>query len=66
MDIVGKKHILIEIMRSTHALAGLAWPDGIPQTSLDHIIDIQMKACKALGLPDDLPLLSGDETVGDF
>jgi hypothetical protein len=66
MDIVGKKHLLIEIMRSTHALAAIAWPDGIPLAALDHIIDIQIKACKALGLPGDLPLLTGDETVGDL
>jgi len=44
-----------------------AWPsdDGklMPADALTELIDIQIAACKALGLPDDMDLRTGDPTI---
>jgi hypothetical protein len=67
MDDVSKKVALSEIMGAAHALADIAWPhDNIPRKGTDALIDIQIAAAKALGLPDDLPLLSGDPQIDDL
>jgi hypothetical protein len=47
------------IMANVHVLAAIAWPDGMPIEALAAMIDIQSSACKALGLPEDLPLTDG-------
>jgi len=60
MDKPGKIFALRQIMASVHELAALAWPAGMPPNALGVIIDIQQHACKALGLPEDLDLTSGD------
>lgn len=60
MDDTGKKFALSEIMGKAHALAELAWPTGgTPPEALRALIDIQIAACKALGLPEDLDLMTG-------
>jgi hypothetical protein len=62
---------LSEIMGKVHALADAAWPRddiGVSKMSQDElrlIIDIQIQAAKALGLPDNLDLMTGDPTI-DF
>ena len=63
---VSKKLALSEIMGAAHALADIAWPrDGapVPAEALRAIIDIQIAACRALGLPEDLDLMSGDTLI---
>jgi hypothetical protein len=60
MDIPGKMHALDQIMDSAHRLAALAWPDETPPEALVMLIDIQQRACKALGLPEDLDLRAGN------
>ena len=60
MDRPGKMFQLKKIMKSVHDLAALAWPDATPQEAVRVIIDIQQHACKALGLPEDLDLMTGD------
>jgi len=60
---------LIEIMARVHALADYAWPRddcGVSPMTPDAerlIIDIQERAAKALRLPIDTPLLTGDWVV---
>jgi hypothetical protein len=67
MDEQAKMDALDSIMRSAHALAELAWPSGdgklMPADALTELIDIQIAACKALGLPDDMDLRTGDPTI---
>jgi hypothetical protein len=64
-----KLRSLCEIMAKTHALAEVAWPrDGegrsdMPQEGLWAIMDVQTAASAALGLPEDLDLMTGDPTV---
>ena len=66
MDDAGKKFALSEIMGKVHALAEVAWPrDGLGNSDMPHeaemaIIDCQEAAAKALGLPQDLDLMTGD------
>ncbi len=66
MDAYGKKLALCSIMGKVHALAETAWPrDGrgvsaMPIAAERAIIDIQEAAAKALGLPEDLDLMTGD------
>ena len=60
MDRPGKIFALQQIMASVHELATLAWPNETPRDALGIIVDIQQRACKALGLPEDLDLTSGD------
>ena len=60
MDVPGKMFQLGKIMHSVHELAALAWPNGMPQEALDHVLDIQQHACKALGLPEDTALTAGN------
>jgi hypothetical protein len=61
-----KKRALCAIMAKVHALAETAWPrDGVGRSSMplagEHaIIDVQEAAAKALGLPEDLDLMTGD------
>ena len=61
-----KLEALCSIMEAAHALAEIAWPrDGcgrseMPDEGLRAIIDIQQRASLALGLPEDLPLMTGD------
>ena len=47
-----------------------AWPnDGVtvmPADALTAIIDIQMTACRALGLPEEMNLLTGNPAFDDF
>jgi len=58
---------LQSIMSAVHALADVAWPDdNVPKAGLAAIIDVQISAAAALGLPDDLPLLSGDPLIDDI
>lgn len=47
------------IMAAAHALAELAWPDTQPEEATRRLIDIQIAVCKALAMPEDLPLRSG-------
>ena len=60
---------LCEIMAAVHALADHAWPrDDRGVSPMDNdaerlIIDIQYEACLALGLPDNLNLMTGDPTI---
>jgi hypothetical protein len=60
---------LCEIMRGVNALADSAWPRnnvGVSaMTSADErlIIDIQQIASKALGLPENLDLMTGDPLI---
>jgi len=66
MDEAGKKLALSEIMGAAHALAEVAWPrdaggnSDMPQEAVRALIDVQIAAAKALGLPDDLDLMTGD------
>lgn len=61
-----KLRSLCEIMARVHALADHAWPRdgrGVSAMSADAerlIIDVQQEASKALGLPEDLNLMTGD------
>jgi hypothetical protein len=57
MDKLGKMFALDQIMGSAHKLADLT---PSPQAATELLIDIQQTACKALGLPEDLPLRAGD------
>ena len=56
-------------MASVHALADHAWPRddcGVSPMSADAerlIIDIQQEASKALGLPENLDLMTGDPLI---
>ena len=54
---------LCMIMQSAHALADIAWPDGLPQAATWELMNIQKSSCHALGLPDDLPIMCGDPTI---
>jgi hypothetical protein len=66
MDDADKKSALSDIMAAAHALADIAWPSDsapVPTDGLRAIMDIQAAACRALDLPDDLPLLSGDPQI---
>lgn len=48
-------------MKKAHELAALSCPDGVTShEALGLLIDIQMAACRAIGLEEDLPLLTGD------
>jgi hypothetical protein len=64
-----KLRSLCRIMATVHELADYAWPrndEGVsPMTpdALRLIIDVQMQASKALGLPDDLDLMTGDPLI---
>jgi hypothetical protein len=64
-----KMRSLCEVMSKVHALADYAWPrndEGVSPMSREaehHIMDIQMQASKALGLPEDLPLMTGNPLV---
>ena len=61
-----KLRALCAIMSDVHALAEHAWPrDGcgrsaMPQEGLHLIMDIQGKVSVAMGLPEDLDLMTGD------
>lgn len=48
------------IMAAAHELAELAWPDKQPEEATRRLIGIQMAACRALDMPEDLPLRVGD------
>ncbi len=69
MDDDDKMLALCEIMEKAHALAECAWPrDGegksdMPEAGLHAIMDIQTAACRALDLPEDTPLMTGDPTI---
>ena len=60
---------LCAIMERAHALADLAWPRNdqgvspMPEQAMHLIIDIQQRAAKALGLPEDLDLMTGDPSI---
>ena len=60
---------LCEIMGKVHALADHAWPrdaTGVSTMSDEDeqlIIDIQQQAALALGLPEDLNLMTGDPAI---
>jgi hypothetical protein len=60
---------LCEIMRTVHALADYAWPrddSGVSEMKdegLRLIIDIQEQASRALGLPEDLDLMTGNPEI---
>ena len=64
-----KKRKLCAIMAKAHALAELAWPrndEGVsdmPIEGLHMIMDIQTEASKALGLPENLDLMTGDPLI---
>ena len=64
-----KKYSLCGIMGRVHDLADFAWPrDGVgrskmPDDALRLIIDIQQEASVALGLPEDLDLMTGDPLI---
>lgn len=64
-----KMQSLCSIMAAAHALAETAWPrrpDGssdMPIEGQDRLIDVQIAAAAALGLPDDLPLMTGDPDI---
>jgi len=64
-----KAFSLCEIMGKVHALAEHVWPrdacgvSAMPDEALRLIIDIQQEASKALGLPEDLPLMTGDPSI---
>jgi hypothetical protein len=66
MDNAGKKLALCNIMAAVHALAETAWPRdarGISEMPVEGevaIIGCQEAAAKALGLPEDLVLMTGD------
>jgi len=61
-----KLRALCSIMASAHALAEVAWPrddcgvSAMPEAGLHAIMDIQSAASAALGLPEDLDLMTGD------
>lgn len=63
MDTDSKKRALCEIMGEVHALAEIAWPDATPQDAVRAIIDIQVAAARALGLPENLDLMIGDPRI---
>jgi hypothetical protein len=60
---------LCEIMNKVHALADHAWPRNpagvspMPEDAERLIIDIQQQASKALGLPENLDLMTGDPSI---
>ena len=60
---------LREIMAKAHALAEIAWPrdalgaSAMPDAGLLALVDIQIEAAKALGLPADLDLMTGDPMI---
>jgi hypothetical protein len=60
---------LVMIMAKVHALADYAWPrnnEGVSpmrREAIGLIMDIQAQAAKALGLPEDLDLMTGDMTI---
>ena len=64
-----KLYSLCKIMGRVHDLAEVAWPrDGVgrsamPNEGLLAIIDIQQEASVALGLPEDLDLMTGDPMI---
>ena len=64
-----KLESLCEIMAAVHALADRAWPrddagvSDMPDDALRLIIDIQVQASRALGLPEDLDLMTGNPLV---
>jgi hypothetical protein len=66
MDDTGKKLALSAIMAKAYALAEVAWPrdaagkSDMPEQALLALIDVQSEAAKALGLPEDLDLMTGD------
>lgn len=61
MDDAGKKFALSEIMGKAHALVDVTCPGGGPTSPevLRALIDIQIAACKALKMPEDLDLMTG-------
>jgi hypothetical protein len=64
-----KKIALCAIMERVHALADYAWPrDGCGKSAMSAdglrlIIDIQQQASVALGLPENLDLMTGDPLI---
>ena len=64
-----KMQALCAIMGKVHALADLACPrdavgvSAMTQDGQRAIIDIQMQASKALGLPSNLDLMTGDPLI---
>jgi hypothetical protein len=64
-----KLRSLCEIMEKVHALAECAWPrdasglSEMPEQGLRAIIDVQVAASVALGLPGDLDLMTGDPLI---
>jgi hypothetical protein len=64
-----KMEALCEIMEKVHLLADLAWPrdasgtSAMTQDGQRAIIDVQIAACKALGLPANLDLMTGDPLI---
>lgn len=69
MTIEAKMEALCGIMAKAHALADLAWPrdasgvSAMTQEGQRAIIDIQIQASKALGLPGNLDLMTGDPLI---
>jgi hypothetical protein len=68
-NVTDPKRALCAIMSKVHALAEIAWPrDGegrsaMPEAGMLAIIDCQEAAAKALGLPEDLDLMTGDALI---
>ena len=66
MDITAKKHALSAVMAKVHTLAEIAWPrdargvSDMPHEAEMTIVEVQEAAAKALGLPDDIDLMTGD------
>ena len=60
---------LCDIMAKVHVLAEVAWPrddcgmSEMPNEGLLAIMDVQGEASKALGLPEDLDLMTGDPLI---
>jgi len=63
MKVADRRQALCAIMAKVHALAELAWPDETPSKALDAIIDIQIEAADALGLPEGMDLMTGDPAI---
>jgi len=68
-DKAEKLELLCSIMAEVHALAETAWPrdalgqSAMPMEGLQRIIDVQIAASKALGLPENLDLMTGDPLI---
>ena len=65
MTIQDRLDALSTIMRHATALAELTGSGSFAMTEAaqSKLIDIQMASCRALGLPEEMNLLSGDPTI---